>query len=374
MSKPSIIFILGMHRSGTSVLTHVVQELGVSLGTELIAPSFDNPEGFFEHARLVAFNNQIFETLGLHWDATIPMPTDWQNKPEIKIIQQQIITWLQQEFDMQKIIALKDPRLCRTLPIWLEAADQAGFTPNAIHIFRDVAEVASSFAVRENTDHRKAVILSMLYLAEAERATRSIPRVMITYDQLFADIKTVLNSIYQLPIEWLYSPEVALMRTATIVKPKLRHQQKPDLTPFLDSRLLQISKQVNDSLQHPENLSADILDKAYQEILVQIAHAQQWFGFWHTEAMHSHSLAVDLHHRNLELRERQSMLDNYMLHAKQLEGHASNLEQRIANLEQENVTLTQTLANTQSQLNLILNSRGWKMLEKLRIFKTKWLG
>ena len=381
--KPSLIFIMGMHRSGTSALAHLTQEMGANLGAELIAASFDNPEGFFEHARLVAFNNQIFETLGLHWDATVLLPAEWQKNEKIQAIQQQIITWLQTEFANAQTIVLKDPRLCRLLPIWLEAAQQLGWNANAIHIFRDISEIAHSFAVRENTDHRKAVILSVLYLVEAERATRSIPRVMLTYDQLFGDIKNVLNTLYRLPVQWKYSLEEALPRLSSIIKPKLRHQQKPDLSPFLDKNLLTLSEHLNPLLLHPEKIedaaSAVALNNIYQQITTAIAASQQWFGFWHDEAMKAHSMAVDLHQRNLEVREQHSILDNYMLHAKQLEQLVSDLQKQNTQIENEktqiqnkNILLSEELAHTQKELSDILNSKGWKTLEKMRVLK-KWI-
>ena len=48
--RPTAVLILGMHRSGTSALTRVLNLLGVELGSELMAAAEDNNEtGFWEH-------------------------------------------------------------------------------------------------------------------------------------------------------------------------------------------------------------------------------------------------------------------------------------------------------------------------------------
>ena len=46
------LLVLGMHRSGTSALTRVLNLLGVALGDDLMPPGPDNPLGFWEHQAL----------------------------------------------------------------------------------------------------------------------------------------------------------------------------------------------------------------------------------------------------------------------------------------------------------------------------------
>ncbi len=59
------VVVLGMHRSGTSVLTRVINLLGLQLCREddiYTAP--DNPTGHWESVSLVAFNNRLIDVLG----------------------------------------------------------------------------------------------------------------------------------------------------------------------------------------------------------------------------------------------------------------------------------------------------------------------
>ena len=60
----TVVPVLGMHRSGTSMLTHMLSLLGVELGEPLQPPSFDNPKGFWENRFFQALNIKILQLAG----------------------------------------------------------------------------------------------------------------------------------------------------------------------------------------------------------------------------------------------------------------------------------------------------------------------
>ena len=70
------VFVLGMHRSGTSAVARAVSLLGFSLGdqADLIPPGPDNPRGFWESKSLVVLNDELLSALGGSWDAP-PSPS-----------------------------------------------------------------------------------------------------------------------------------------------------------------------------------------------------------------------------------------------------------------------------------------------------------
>src|SRR5262245_37878566 len=57
----SPICVTGMHRSGTSMVTHLLHVCGLHLGDEslLKAAADDNPEGFWEHEEFVGINDEL---------------------------------------------------------------------------------------------------------------------------------------------------------------------------------------------------------------------------------------------------------------------------------------------------------------------------
>src|SRR5215475_3493694 len=64
------ICIAGAHRSGTSMLTRLLHACGLYLGPkdELMPAQADNPDGFWEHLRFVALNDELLSELGGAWD------------------------------------------------------------------------------------------------------------------------------------------------------------------------------------------------------------------------------------------------------------------------------------------------------------------
>ena len=125
------LWVLGMHRSGTSLCVRALTQHGLQLPPNLLPAAADNPEGFQESADLVALNNAWLAASGATWDASWPLNlaasnADHQRRPGLERETRRLLQpWctplleLQNTSDSSKsprLLALKDPRLCRTLP------------------------------------------------------------------------------------------------------------------------------------------------------------------------------------------------------------------------------------------------------------------
>jgi hypothetical protein len=69
------VYVLGLHRGGMSVVTRVVNLLGVPLAEQddLFAPDVINPEGYWKSRPLVDVNDRLLKRLGGSWDARLPI-------------------------------------------------------------------------------------------------------------------------------------------------------------------------------------------------------------------------------------------------------------------------------------------------------------
>src|SRR6185369_560629 len=64
--RRSIAIVLGMHRSGTSLCSHVLSALGLDMADRmfpegLTAPTPDNAHGHWERWEIVAFHDRVLE-------------------------------------------------------------------------------------------------------------------------------------------------------------------------------------------------------------------------------------------------------------------------------------------------------------------------
>ena len=59
------ILVLGMHRSGTSVTTRIINLLGVDLPQALVPPADNNPTGYWESRDLLTLHDRLLASGGV---------------------------------------------------------------------------------------------------------------------------------------------------------------------------------------------------------------------------------------------------------------------------------------------------------------------
>ena len=112
--------ILGMHRSGTSLLSAGLSYAGAKFGNELMGGSEFNLKGHWEDNDIVAFNNRVLSALNITWDSTKFIDDNASHHNEIKSLVDEGVLLIEQKLTINdKRFAFKDPRTIRVLPIWL---------------------------------------------------------------------------------------------------------------------------------------------------------------------------------------------------------------------------------------------------------------
>ena len=218
------ILVLGMHRSGTSATAGALELCGVALGSELLAPGADNPKGYFEHERAVDIDERLLATLGSGWADARPLPAGWQDRPVAREAIDEIDALLASDFADAPLFALKDPRMCRLLPVWLPALHGRGVRVVALFVARDPAEVAASVEARNGWASPLGELLWLRHACEAEAATRGIARTAIAYEALLADPAGSLHhALARVGVALPQAPDGALRAFADAGQ---RHQRK----------------------------------------------------------------------------------------------------------------------------------------------------
>jgi GT2 family glycosyltransferase len=180
----SSLVVLGMHRSGTSALAGTLRHLGVELGDCLMEASPDNPRGYWEHRDIVAVNDKLLTELGRAWDDIRPLPASWEKGEATAGAGQQLLAILVRDFAKSRLWGLKDPRLCRLLPLWIPMLDQLQVKPRFLLALRHPRDVAASLAARDGVTAARAGLLWLRHVLDAERATRGHLRIILHYEDL----------------------------------------------------------------------------------------------------------------------------------------------------------------------------------------------
>lgn len=219
------ILILGMHRSGTSMLTRVCNLLGAELGAHLLPPvAGNNDSGFWENADIVALHDALLARMDRIWSSTHPLPAGWWESKKIAPLREKLARLLTEEFGNAALWCVKDPRLCRLLPLWQAILKEQGVEPAYVHIIRHPAEVAASLKERDGIEGEQAMLLWLQHVVEAEEATRGVPRLFVSYDAVLDDWKQVTARIgKEFGIRWPVPNAKAEAEISAFLDPSLRH-------------------------------------------------------------------------------------------------------------------------------------------------------
>lgn len=191
------LLILGMHRSGTSALTRVLSLMGYELPQYVTGKSDGNVTGHWESALISELNDNIFQELGLVWYSWSPFKLELlSTKYKMQIIDD-FADKLAAEFPTPKDFVLKDPRLCRTAPIFLKAIKNTNASPKIIIPVRNPLEVADSLAARDNISKEQSALIWLRYILDAEFSSRKYPRVFMFFDELLESPEETLEVIFK---------------------------------------------------------------------------------------------------------------------------------------------------------------------------------
>ncbi len=223
----TLILVLGMHRSGTSVLTRVLNLLGADVGTGLLqAQPGVNARGFWEHEELIAINEALLSRLKRSWYDFQPLPRHWWSDDQMGAPMTRAISFLTTAFaETAPLAVIKDPRLCVLLPFWKEAARRAGWKPLVILATRAPWEVSASLCRRDPLSSTSAGLLWLRYTRESEKNSRELPRSRVDYAALLEDWQAVLSRVAkELALDWPQAVDAVADAVASEIDPGLRHQ------------------------------------------------------------------------------------------------------------------------------------------------------
>lgn len=238
------LLVLGMHRSGTSATARVLNLLGAHLGSDMVEPGADNPDGFWEHAEAVRINDELLHALGRTWYDMREMQPGWQDTEAAQVALGRIDELVARDFLPHDLIAIKDPRICLTAPLWIKSLQRHGYRAECLFVVRDPREVVDSLHVRNNWKRAPLFLMWVQYLMEAEAATRHQRRTLISYDELLADWQAAMKRVAgEFALDWPVSPAKAVAQVGEFLKPANRHHvaqasgESADDMPELASKL-----------------------------------------------------------------------------------------------------------------------------------------
>jgi len=200
-SQGRCIAVLGMHRSGTSMLAGSLQEAGVCFG-DVVTCAPNNPKGNRESLTIRTLHEDLLDTSGGSWK-TPPATVTWTTMH--RALQTMIVKALTAE---SRVWGFKDPRTLLCLRGWIEAVPSIA----CVGIFRHPREVANSLYQREKLPLSTGFSLWYAYNQRLYEWHRKLGFPLMEYvadeDTLRASLSNIARALelplQPVPTEWRF--------------------------------------------------------------------------------------------------------------------------------------------------------------------------
>ncbi len=200
MKRP-IVVILGMHRSGTSLIANFMDAIGVDVGQDLMPADESNAAGYWESATIFDIHHKILEAMNCTWqNPPMHLPADWWRNSNIQQLKNGLLEFVRSECERtDKIWGFKDPRTAILLPLWQEIFDELQLEPHYILAVRHPGSVAASLSRRDGLSSSSSQALWLRTNLDALSHTGNHLRAIVDYDRWFdsglEQAHTVIDSL-----------------------------------------------------------------------------------------------------------------------------------------------------------------------------------
>eukprot|EP01039_Chlorochromonas_danica_P002492 gene2492-2730_t len=200
--RPGVI-VLGMHRSGTSLLTGLMSMTGLKTGEPLLDPTPENPKGYFERKDLFLQNEGLFMLQNINYaNGTYrydPMRglvhiLKYRHMGDFFINGTNALMFLNGPANYPWIV--KDPRLCITIRTWLPLLN---FLPAVLFTYRHPLDSAKSIHDRTYEKYDLSVGLKMWYVYNRRAIMQShdLCRVVTSARRVVRSTESELKRVYE---------------------------------------------------------------------------------------------------------------------------------------------------------------------------------
>ncbi|QNI96761.1 sulfotransferase family protein [Synechococcus sp. RS9902] len=240
-----IVFITGMHRSGSSALSRSMTTLGIQHSANLMRASEDNVKGYWEDEDFVAFNDDLLRQTGQLWDEPKLI-----NPEEFIILAEnqgaKAYSFLKNKAENKEIICLKDPRLCNLIPFWQKICKDNEIKWHFIASHRDPLPTAHSIHNRDSISTEKALSIWCTYYINLLDNLSHNELLIINYDSLINNTRNEVKALSAF-LERQINEDKFKIYSEHFLDKNLRHYQQPPLEP---SPIETVSRKVNTLLKN----------------------------------------------------------------------------------------------------------------------------
>src|SRR5271169_3341551 len=190
-----VVIVLGMHRSGTSAVAGTLVKLGGGSPKHLMVANAGNARGYFESVAFMQFHDELLASAGSRWHDWRLLNPGWYSSPVAAEYRRRAKELFEAEFSGAALPVIKDPRICRFAPFWLEVLREMQKTARIVIPIRSPLEVAQSLQKQQGVPLSEGLLLWLRHNLDAEVQSRAEARSIFTFDEFQSDWRGVCDKI-----------------------------------------------------------------------------------------------------------------------------------------------------------------------------------
>jgi glycosyltransferase involved in cell wall biosynthesis len=368
------VLVLGMHRSGTSALSRLMSIAGCKLPANLMSAGTGNELGHWESEAIVRYSDAILEELDSDWMDWRALNIDLLDDSRRSEIIRKYRQLLEQDYGEAPLIVVKDPRICRFMPLFLETLHTAGYEVRVVFIVRNPLEVAESLMKRQeywlpDLSETDGALLWLRYVLEAEEHSRHLKRLVITYEDLLEDWEKIYLSIAEtLGLDALYSVSEIASQVGNFLSEKHRHHYHPTEEVIHDPALRDWVGQAYEALLILARNNEST--KAVGQLDVVTAEFNRASPIIHKILIAAKDRAgEEVYFLKGELRNREKKGTELMTRLQDLEAERTDLLERVQDAEEERTALTARLQDAEEERTVLTARIGFAEEEKAALME-----
>lgn len=223
----TLVFVIGMHRSGTSVVARLANLLGMNISRSLISSDSNNEQGYWEPIEIVNLNEKILSSLKSSWFDPSPLPIERLLTCAEGQLGVRATEILLKELSGGNKWVFKDPRFCRLFPFWHAILKKIGIEPSILIPCRHPEEVAASLFKRDKIPIEMGLHIWIVNTLEAEFYTRGLRRSFVSYDSILNDWKTTMRGAgEEIGLDWSRPSYQVNSAVMSYLKKELCHHRR----------------------------------------------------------------------------------------------------------------------------------------------------
>jgi hypothetical protein len=231
VQRRPIVLVLGMHRSGTSLCSHILSALGVDMADNIAAPGAayptpDNARGHWERWEIVEFHDRILglfnrDYVGRFHDFALPVA--WWADPRVAEIRREMVAFLEGRMG-DGLFGFKDPRTIRLMPVWHQIFNELKLAPRIVLCLRNPAQVARSLYARDGLDPPNGEYRWLVHMIDFFRYASNFDYCTVKYEEWFDNPAATIERLQKfLDLPWQQSEADLSLVLSGIVDPTVRH-------------------------------------------------------------------------------------------------------------------------------------------------------